>query len=160
MAKVVKHTLFMQQAIDLSLEKMLAGEGGPFGAVIVKGGKVIAKGWNQVASRNDPTAHAEIMAIRAGCEYLGCFELRGCVLYTSCEPCPMCLGAAYWSRVDNIFYAATKYDAAEIGFDDAFIYAEIDKDPRDRKLGTAQLMREEALEAFRQWRKKEDKISY
>lgn len=160
MIKAVNHIPFMQRAIDLSVENMLKGEGGPFGAVIVHQGKVIAEGWNRVSSLNDPTAHAEIMAIRLACKQLNNFELKECVLYTSCEPCPMCLGAIYWARVDKFFYAATKADAAIIGFDDAFIYEELDKHPRQRKLEAAQLMREQALEAFQRWQDKGDKIMY
>jgi len=160
MTKAVDHDQFMQHAINLSVEKMLAGQGGPFGAVIVKDGKVIAEGWNQVSTQHDPTAHAEVVAIRAACQALGDFELKGCVLYSSCEPCPMCLGAAYWARVDSLFYAATKADAAAIGFDDYFIYQEIDKLPKDRKLTTQQLKRDDALVAFQRWQSKEDKITY
>lgn len=152
--------VFMREAIKLSLDNMRAGNGGPFGAVIVKDGKIIARGFNKVTSTNDPTAHAEVVAIREACKALGSFQLDGCEIYTSCEPCPMCLGAIYWARPDKMYYANTKVDAANIGFDDQFIYDEIELDLHKRKLPTEQLLQEEAIEAFKEWQSKTDKIEY
>ncbi len=150
----------MQEAIRLSCENVGSGLGGPFGAVIVKDGVIIAKGSNQVTADQDPTAHAEVVAIRAACKALGSFQLSGCDLYTSCEPCPMCLGAIYWARPDRVFYANTRNDAADIGFDDAFIYEELTLDLASRKIQMIPLLREEALEAFRMWREEGDKQLY
>jgi guanine deaminase len=150
----------MAEAIALSREGMAKGLGGPFGALVARGGEVIARGQNRVTSSADPTAHAEIEAIRAACRSLGCFSLAGCELYTSCEPCPMCLGAAYWARLDRIVYANTRKDAAAIGFDDAAIYAELARPRERRKLPMARLMAREALGAFREWREKPDRIDY
>jgi len=152
--------VFMREAIKLSLDNMRAGNGGPFGAVIVKDGKIIARGFNKVTSTNDPTAHAEVVAIREACKALGSFQLDGCEIYTSCEPCPMCLGAIYWARPDKMYFANTKVDAANIGFDDQFIYEEIELDVDKRKLPTEQLLQEEAIEAFKEWQSKADKIEY
>lgn len=151
---------FMRAAIQLSLDNMRAGNGGPFGAVIVKDGKIIAHGFNKVTSTNDPTAHAEVVAIREACTMLGSFQLTGCEIYTSCEPCPMCLGAIYWARPDKMYFANTKSDAAAIGFDDQFIYNEIELDVCDRHLPTEQLLHDEALVAFQEWQQKPDKIEY
>lgn len=151
---------FMRRAIQLSVENVLHGKGGPFGAVIVKNGVVIAEGSNQVTASNDPTAHAEIVAIREACHKLGSFQLDGCELYCSCEPCPMCLGAIYWSRPYRVYFANTKNDAASIDFDDHFIYMELDKDIADRNLPTFQMLRDEALEAFRLWKESTDKVEY
>lgn len=151
---------FMREAIKLSVDSMRAGNGGPFGAVVVKDGKIIARGSNKVTSTNDPTAHAEVVAIREACKVLGTFQLTGCELYTSCEPCPMCLGAIYWARPDKMYYANTKVDAAAIGFDDQFIYNEIELDIPQRKLSTEQLLNDEALVAFKEWEQKSDKIDY
>jgi guanine deaminase len=151
---------FMREAIQLSIENMRSGKGGPFGAVIVKNGKIIARGFNQVTSSNDPTAHAEVVAIRNACKELGSFQLDGCEIYTSCEPCPMCLGAIYWARPDKMYYANTKADAANIGFDDQFIYEEIALPLNKRKLACEQLLNEEALVAFKEWQDKQDKIEY
>lgn len=151
---------FMQMAIDLSLQNVRSGKGGPFGAVIVQNGAIIATAHNQVTSTNDPTAHAEIVAIREACRVLQHFQLTGCELYTSCEPCPMCLGAIYWARLDRVYYANTKTDAARIGFDDHFIYQELELPMGDRNLPTIQLMREEALVAFQAWVFKNDKVEY
>ncbi|TNE52834.1 MAG: nucleoside deaminase [Bacteroidetes bacterium] len=151
---------FMREAIRLSLENMRAGKGGPFGAVVVRNGEIIARGFNQVTSSNDPTAHAEVVAIREACKVLGTFQLDDCEIYTSCEPCPMCLGAIYWARPKKIYYANTKKDAADIGFDDQFIYEEIEIPLEDRKLSCEQLLPEEAIEAFREWQSKQDKIEY
>jgi guanine deaminase len=151
---------FMREAIQLSIDSMRAGNGGPFGAVIVKDGKIIAKGSNRVTSTNDPTAHAEVVAIREACKVLNTFQLTGCEIYTSCEPCPMCLGAIYWARPDKMYYANTKSDAAAIGFDDQFIYKELELDMDDRHLPTEQMLNDEALVAFKEWEQKTDKIDY
>jgi guanine deaminase len=151
---------FMREAIRLSVENVQSGKGGPFGAVIVKNGEIIARGANEVTSSNDPTAHAEVVAIRNACKELGSFQLAGCEIYCSCEPCPMCLGAIYWARPDKIYFANTKKDAADIQFDDDFIYQEIDKKIADRKLPTIQLLREEAIVAFQLWEKSVQKIEY
>src|SRR6266446_6394054 len=151
---------FMREAIRLSIQMMRRGKGGPFGAVVVKSGKIIGRGCNQVTSLNDPTAHAEIVAIRDACRRLKTFDLRGCDLYTSCEPCPMCLSAAYWARLRKIFYGNTRKDAARIAFDDNFIYREVALPIRKRKLVMKQLLRDEALAAFVEWEKKTDKIPY
>jgi tRNA(Arg) A34 adenosine deaminase TadA len=151
---------FMREAIRLSLENMRSGKGGPFGAVIVKNGEIIARGFNQVTSSNDPTAHAEVVAIRNACKELDSFQLEGCEIYTSCEPCPMCLGAIYWARPDKMYYANTKVDAANIGFDDQFIYDEIDLPLSSRKLECEQMLNDEALVAFKEWQDKQDKIEY
>lgn len=150
----------MQEAINLSIENVKSGNGGPFGAVVVKDGVIIARGANSVTSTNDPTAHAEVVAIRNACKELGSFQLDGCEIYTSCEPCPMCLGAIYWARPDKMYYANTKADAAEIAFDDQFIYDEIEIPVESRKLVTEQMMRTEALEAFRLWETSNKKIEY
>ena len=150
----------MQQAIDLSIENVRSGAGGPFAALIVKDGEVIAKATNEVTSSNDPTAHAEVQAIRRACQALDDFQLTGCEIYTTCEPCPMCLGAIYWARPDKVYYANTREDAAGIGFDDSFIYKELDSSASDRKIPMIQFMHEEAMEAFRVWEEKEDKIKY
>ena len=151
---------FMVRAIRLSIEGVQSGRGGPFGAVIANEGKIIAEAANQVTSTNDPTAHAEVLAIRKACEVLGYFELKNCELYTSCEPCPMCLGAIYWARISRIYFANTAEDAAKIGFDDSFIYAELKRPYSERRIPTLQIMREEALAAFRAWADKPDKTSY
>ena len=151
---------FMREAIRLSVENIKNGKGGPFGTVIVKNGNVIASGVNRVTQSNDPTAHAEIVAIRSACEKLGTFQLDGCEIYCSSEPCPMCLGAIYWARPDRIYFANTKKDAADINFDDNFIYNELDVSISQRKLPTTQLLRDEALVAFTQWRDSTEKIEY
>ncbi len=150
----------MQRAIDLSRKGMQSNEGGPFGAVVVKDGKIIAEGNNCVTSTNDPTAHAEVVAIRNACKKLNAFQLDGCTIYTSCEPCPMCLGAIYWARPEKLFYACSKQDAAEIGFDDAFIYKELNLAIPDRTLKTVQLMNKEGKEVFEEWATKTDKVKY
>ncbi|WP_051189701.1 nucleoside deaminase [Daejeonella oryzae] len=155
-----EHQKFMRMAISLSKKNVENYKGGPFGAVIVKEGRVIAKSANKVTTTNDPTAHAEISTIRQACKKLNTFDLTGCVIYTSCEPCPMCLGAIYWSHLDIIYYANTKSDAAEIGFDDQFIYDEIDMPMEDRKLPVVQILRNEAQEAFKLWDVSPMKISY
>ena len=149
----------MREAIRLAVENVANG-GGPFGAVVVKGGKVVGRGVNRVTTDNDPTAHAEVVAIREACQNLGSFQLDGCEIYCSCEPCPMCLGAIYWARPDKIYYAGEKTDAAAVGFDDAFIYEEIGRAATERRYFTRQILRDEALEAFRRWDTKQDKIKY
>lgn len=151
---------FMRQAIHLSVQMMRKGKGGPFGAIIVRGNKIVGRGWNQVTSINDPTAHAEIVAIRDACRRLKTFSLEDCELYTSCEPCPMCLSAIYWARIDNVFYGNTREDAAKIAFDDDEIYREVALPIRKRKLKMKRLLRSEALAAFKEWEKKADKIPY
>jgi len=151
---------FMREAIRLSIQKMRRGAGGPFGAVVVKGCRIVGRGWNQVTSGNDPTAHAEIVAIRDACRRLKTFQLDECDLYTSCEPCPMCLSAMYWARLRGVFYGNTRRDAARIAFDDDFIYREVPLPIRKRKLAMTQLLRDEALAAFVEWEKKTDKIAY
>lgn len=150
---------FMRKAIALSVQNVKKG-GGPFAAIIVKDGKIIATGANGVTLRNDPTAHAEVTAIRKASKKLGTFDLQGCVIYTSCEPCPMCLGAVYWAHLDKMYYGNTKTDAKNIGFDDSFIYDEIDLKPSKRKLKSEQLLPEQAIKAFEAWTNKEDKIEY
>ena len=150
---------FMLRAIELSISSA-NGSGGPFGCVIVKDDKIIAEGSNKVTFSNDPTSHAEIVAIREACKKLNTFNLSGCDLYASCEPCPMCLSAIYWSHVDNIFYANTREDAKKINFDDSLIYSEILKKNEDRKIPIKQILRDEALKAFEIWNKKTDKIEY
>lgn len=149
----------MARAIQLALDNVQSG-GGPFGAVIVKDGELISEGTNRVTSSNDPTAHAEVLAIREACRKLGVFHLAGSEIYTSCEPCPMCLGAIYWARLDRIYFAGAAADAAEIGFDDSFIYRELTKAAAKRKIPMIQMQREEALAAFRAWKAKPDKIIY
>ncbi len=151
---------FLHEAIRLSSEKMEANEGGPFGAVIVKNDTIIGRGWNRVTSSNDPTAHAEIMAIREACSSLKTFSLAGCEIYASCEPCPMCLSAIYWARIDMLYFAASREDAAAAGFDDALLYEEVPKEWRDRTLKTEQYLHKEALKVFMQWENKSDKTPY
>ena len=150
----------MKEAIELSRKNIREGKGGPFAAVVVKDGKIVARGTNLVTSANDPTAHAEVVAIREACRVLGTFQLSGCELYTSCEPCPMCLGAIYWARPDKVFYANTHTDAAQIGFDDMFIYKELAMPITGRRVQMVQMMREEAIAAFEEWQKLQDKIRY
>ena len=152
--------LFMQKAIELSQQAVESGKGGPFGAIIVKDGKIVGQGHNQVTSTNDPTAHAEIVAIRDACKNLQSFQLKDCIIYTSCEPCPMCLGAIYWARPKQIFYACNKEDATKYDFDDDFIYQEIDTPISKRKIPTQQILRKEALIAFKNWAEKVDKTEY
>lgn len=152
--------IFMREAIRLSLENVTSGNGGPFGAVIVKDGEIIARGVNEVTNSNDPTAHAEVVAIRNACKSLGSFQLDDCEIYCSCEPCPMCLGAIYWARPAKIYYANTKQDAAKINFDDDFIYQEIELPVNKRKLPTIQLLRDEAQSAFKEWINSTKKTEY
>jgi guanine deaminase len=154
-----KDTSFIKRAIELSFESVKRG-GGPFGAVITKNGEIISESCNQVTVLNDPTAHAEISAIREAARKLNTFDLSGCEIYASCEPCPMCLGAIYWARIERVFFANTRIDAENIGFDDSFIYEEISRPLRERKIKFKQLLREEALEAFRAWEESEEKVKY
>lgn len=151
---------FMFEAIELSIRNVREGKGGPFAAIIVKDGRVIARGTNLVTSTNDPTAHAEIVAIREACRVLGSFQLSGCEIYTTCEPCPMCMGAIYWARPAKVYYGNTRRDAAKIGFDDSFIYHEIPKPISKRRIPMIRCMKEEALAAFVEWQKKSDKVAY
>ena len=150
---------FMQRAIELSIESINSG-GGPFGSVIVKDEKIISEGMNRVAVDNDPTSHGEIVAIRNACKKLNTFNLSNCSLYSSCEPCPMCMSAIYWSRIGKVYYANTRDDAKKINFDDSLIYSEIPKKNEDKKIPIKQMMRNEALKAFDIWDKKTDKIEY
>lgn len=150
----------MREAIRLSIQMMRRGKGGPFGAIIVKGNRIVGRGSNQVTSSNDPTAHAEIVAIRDACRRLKTFSLQDCDLYASCEPCPMCLSAIYWARIRSVFYGNTRRDAAKIGFDDAKIYREVALPIGKRELMMKQFLRDEALVAFNEWEKKSDKIPY
>lgn len=150
---------YMMQAISLAKKSIEKG-GGPFGAVIVKDGVAVAQGHNCVTLHNDPTAHAEVTTIREACRNLGTFDLSGCEIYTSCEPCPMCLAAIYWARIDKIYYGCTKTDAKNIGFDDSFIYDQIALSPDRRSIPAVQILHNEALKAFEQWEQKEDKIEY
>lgn len=151
---------FMEQAIALARKNVDAGNGGPFGAVVVKDGKVVAEAFNEVVSRNDPSAHAEVLAIRRACQKLKQYQLSGCEIYSSCEPCPMCLGAIYWARPDRVYYAATRKDAALSGFDDDFIYNEIEMPPDQRKIPFYNVMRNRALETFAEWDKSGLEIKY
>ena len=152
--------IHMRQAISLSRTHMEAGDGGPFGAVVVRQGLVIGEGWNQVTSANDPTAHAEVMAIRDACRRLGSYSLAGCELYSSCEPCPMCLAATYWARIDRLYFANTREDAALIGFDDAFLYREIGKPLAEQPLPIQRILGSEARAVFDAWMAKTDKVPY
>ena len=154
------HSAFMDRAIQLSLENVRSGRGGPFGCVVVKQGNVVSEGVNQVTATNDPTAHAEVLAIRQACQKLRCFELSGCELYTSCEPCPMCLGAIYWARISKVYFGNRAADAAKIGFDDSAIYAEIKQPHAEREIPMIQMMHREALAAFRAWEAHPGKIVY
>ena len=149
----------MRKAIELSVDNVAAG-GGPFGAVIAKDGEIIATGVNRVTADHDPTAHAEVSAIREAARKLGTFDLGGCEIYSSCEPCPMCLGAIYWARLDRLYYGNDKHDAAAIGFDDAFIYKEMDLEPENRRLESHRLLPREAIKAFEDWQSKTDKTEY
>ena len=151
---------FLREAIRLSMQGPAQRAGGPFGAVVVKDGRIIGRGFNSVTSTNDPTAHAEVLAIREACAHLGNFQLEGCTVYASCEPCPMCLGAIYWARPDRVVFAAGQADAARIGFDDQFIYEQIDIKPEERSIPMIQMLRHDALSAFEAWENLEDKIEY
>ncbi|WP_316837990.1 nucleoside deaminase [Pedobacter nutrimenti] len=160
MEQSTQHEKFMRLAIELSEKNVLESLGGPFGAVIVKDGEIIAQSGNKVTSSNDPTAHAEVSAIRLACTALSTFDLSGCVVYTSCEPCPMCLSAIYWARISKIYYANTKTDAGNIGFDDKFIYDELEKPMESRSLPIKQMMRDEALQAFKLWEQSTMRTDY
>ena len=150
----------MQRAIDLAKEGINSNSGGPFGAVVVKNNEIIAEGFNKVTSTNDPTAHAEIVAIKEACKKLGSFQLEDCIIYTSCEPCPMCLGAIYWARPKKVFYACNREDAAMIDFDDQFIYDEIERPIENRQITFENIMRNNAIKVFKNWQDKSDKIEY
>lgn len=152
--------MFMRRAIDLSRQKMNENCGGPFGAIIVKGSRIIAEGWNQVTSLNDPTAHAEVTAIRNACKALNDFSLQGCEIYTSCEPCPMCLASIYWAHLDQVYYANTRKDAAAIGFDDDFLYQQLALPEETRSKKSRRLLSAEAWAVFEEWEKKADKVQY
>lgn len=151
---------FMQEAIDLAKKNLQNGDGGPFGAVVVKDGEIVGRGYNKVVSTNDPSAHAEVNAIRDACKNLESFHLTGCEIYTSCEPCPMCLGTIYWSRINKIYYAADRNHATTAGFDDSFIYDEINIDPAKRTIPSFQIMEKESEEVFKTWVKLDNKIEY
>lgn len=154
------HSLYMQKAVDYAIEGMKKNDGGPFGCIIVKDGKIIGRGNNRVTSNNDPTAHAEIIAIREACENLNSFQLDGCIIYTSCEPCPMCLGAIYWARPKKVFFGSNKTDAADVGFDDDFIYKELPLPMDKRSIPFEQMDRNYALKPFKLWEEKENKTEY
>ena len=151
---------FMRRAIELAQQGIDANDGGPFGAIVVKDGEIIGEGCNQVTSTNDPTAHAEVVAIRAACRALNSFQLDGCVIYTSCEPCPMCLGAIYWARPLKMYFACNREDAANVGFDDRLIYEEIERPIEDRRIESVNFLREEGLRVFENWANKSDKTEY
>lgn len=151
---------FMARAIQLSIDNVISGNGGPFGAVVVRNGSIIAEGVNRVTARNDPTAHAEMIAIREACAKLGNFELKDCELYSSCEPCPMCLGACYWARLTRIYFGNSAADASRVGFDDSFIYRELVLEFGQRSIPMIPMMREQALAGFKAWQQKADKIQY
>jgi guanine deaminase len=151
---------FLREAVRVARVRMLQGRGGPFGAVVARDGVIVARGWNAVTSSNDPTAHAEVVAIRRACRKLGTFSLHGCVLYASCEPCPMCLAASYWARIDRLVHAASRDDAARAGFDDAFIYDQVPLPAAERSLPTSQLLRSEAVDVFEAWLAKPDRVPY
>jgi tRNA(Arg) A34 adenosine deaminase TadA len=150
----------MRKAISLAMEGMANNHGGPFGAVIVRDGMIIGQGYNRVTDSKDPTDHAEIVAIRAACKLLGDFKLDQCIIYCSCEPCPMCMGAIYWARIKKVYYACSSYDASEASFDDSFISEQLVQSPEKRAIPAIQLLRDEALELFREWHLKEDKTHY
>jgi guanine deaminase len=155
-----QHEIFMQMAIDLAIEGMNNNIGGPFGCIVVKNGEVVGKGCNSVATTNDPTAHAEVVAIRDACKNLDTFQLDGCFIYTSCEPCPMCLGAIYWARAAKIYYGCTRTDAAAFQFDDDFIYKELVLPMSDRQIPIYQCNRKESVKVFKAWKEKEGKVQY
>jgi tRNA(Arg) A34 adenosine deaminase TadA len=158
--KMKNHEEFMSEAVKAALKGMSNNEGGPFGCIVVKNGEIIGSGNNKVTSTNDPTAHAEVTAIRDACKNIDSFQLDGCIIYTSCEPCPMCLGAIYWARPDKVYYGSNQQDAANIGFDDEFIYKEIALPYEKRSIPFEQVGREIALEPFIKWSEKQDKIEY
>ncbi len=154
------HSAFMRRAIELSRAQLAAGEGGPFGAVVVKDGRVIGEGWNRVVGTNDPTAHAEIVALRAACRHLDTFSLAGAAIYTSCEPCPMCLAAILWARIDRVYYGNTRSDAAAIGFDDEHFYREVTRPLNERELPAERLLADEARAVFTEWVARPDRVRY
>jgi guanine deaminase len=156
----MSHENFMREAIRLAEHGMRSGRGGPFGCVVVRGGEIVGRGHNRVTSTNDPTAHAEVVAIRDACSNLETFQLADCALYTSCEPCPMCLSAIYWARIPHVFYGNTRQDAAAIGFDDDFIYQQVPLPPEQRTIKMELFLRDEAQSAFQEWRDKTDKVRY
>ena len=151
---------WMEKAISLALENVREGRGGPFAALVVKDGRLVGSGTNLVTATNDPTAHAELVAIREACRALGSYQLTGCEIYTTCEPCPMCMGAIYWARPARLYYASTRGDAARIGFDDAYIYEQLRLPAGERAIPTAQVLREKALAAFAEWERKQDRVMY
>ncbi|MBW6458090.1 MAG: nucleoside deaminase [FCB group bacterium] len=155
-----EHVKFMRRAIALAKEGIDKSAGGPFGALVVRNGRIIAEGYNQVTSANDPTAHAEIVAIRKACEVLRSFQLDDCILYASCEPCPMCLGAIYWARPKAVYFACTRHDAADIDFDDCLIYDELEKEIGQRSIPFISLLRDEGISVFAEWKKRTDLIRY
>lgn len=155
-----EHEKFMDEAINLAVEGVMAGDGGPFGAIVVKDGKIVGRGNNHVTSTNDPTAHAEVMAIRDACKNLNTFQLSGCVLYTSCEPCPMCFGAIYWARLDKVYYSANRHMASYHGFDDSFIYDEVNLSFDRRRIPFIHVSPEKGVVPFREWDNKENKVKY
>jgi guanine deaminase len=157
---MTREAFFMQKAIELSARAIADNEGGPFGCVIVKGDTIVGQGYNKVTSTNDPTAHAEVVAIRDACNNLQTFQLSDCEVYTSCEPCPMCMGAIYWARPKKVYFANTRIDAAAIGFDDSMIYEELSCDHSMRKIPVISIGRDDALKVFEQWKNKEDKVGY
>jgi guanine deaminase len=150
----------IREAIQLARQSVQENLGGPFGAIILKAGAVVGRGWNQVTTANDPTAHAEVVAIREACRALNTFHLEGCSIYASCEPCPMCLAAIFWARIDRIFFSATRHDAAQAGFDDELFYIELNRPLDQRQVKAVQLCREEALQVFHEWREKPNKVPY
>lgn len=150
----------MEHAVRLSAKGMKSGDGGPFGAIVVRGDEIVGEGWNQVLCNNDPTAHAEVMAIRNACASLNTFQLNGCEIFTSCEPCPMCLGAIYWARPDRVYYANTKEDAAAIAFDDSFIYDEIGKPHEEKRIPLIHIPSPDAISVFEDWNSKENRTLY
>lgn len=160
MAETPSDKHFLRKAIALAEQNARSGEGGPFGALVVKSGEVIARGVNCVTAEHDPTAHAEVQAIRSACEALGSFQLDGCTLYASCEPCPMCLGAIYWARLERVVYAGTREDAAAVGFDDELIYEELDRPPEARRFPMKQMLRDEAQRAFTAWERFDGRVEY
>jgi guanine deaminase len=155
-----KEVVYIQRAIHLAKKHSASGLNGPFGAVIVKDEKIVGEGWNQVVSSNDPTAHAEVMAIRDACSHLSTFQLKGCTIYCSCEPCPMCLSAIYWARIEKIVYACTAIDAANVGFDDQFIYEELSRKPADRSIKSEHVLDHNGIEVFQLWEKNQNRIDY
>jgi len=155
-----EHFAFLKKAIELSRQNLVVGEGGPFGALVVKDNKIISEAYNQVLINNDPTAHAEITAIREACQKLGTYQLTGCIIYTSCEPCPMCLGAIYWARPDKVYFANTRKDAAAVGFDDEFIYQEINATMNDRRIPFIHAPHSDAIAVFKEWKSLDGKKKY